>query len=198
MPKRQPKPKRAVPSRKQPGPTAELRQALTRRKKAELVDVLVELAQADRGVLRQLTARFDVASAADELVAATRQAIAEATDFDEREINRNFGYDYEAYGEVKRNLGRLVGSGQLRQAMPLALELMKRGSYQVEMSDEGEMTEEIEDCLKVVLEALRKSDVPAAEVLGWCSAMLESDRVDFIAREPLESLRKHFQRTGAR
>jgi hypothetical protein len=88
MPKRQPKPSRAVPSRKPPGPTAELRAALTRRKKAELVDVLVELAQADRGLLRLLTARFDVATAPDDLVAATRQAIADATDFDEREINR--------------------------------------------------------------------------------------------------------------
>lgn len=198
MAKRQPKPQRPVPSRKRPEPTDALRRALARRKKAELVDVPVELARADRGVLRQLTARFDVASAPDELVAATRQAIADATDFDEREINRNFAYDDQAYGEVKRNLGRLIGSGQLRLAMPLALELMKRGSYQVEMSDEGQMTEDIEDCLKVVLEALRKSDLPAAEVIAWCSAMLESDRVDFIAREPLESLRKHFQTTDAR
>src|SRR3954453_1297264 len=116
MPKRQPRPKRAVPSRKQPGPTAELRAALTRRKKAELVDVLVELAQGDRGVLRQLTARFEVATAPDGLVAATRQAIADATDFDERDINRNFDYDYEAYSELKRNLVRLIGSGQLRLA----------------------------------------------------------------------------------
>jgi hypothetical protein len=198
MPKRQPKPRKPVPSRKQPGPTAELRQALTRRKKVELVDVLVELAEADRGILRQLTARFDVAPAPDDLFAATRQAIADATDFDEREINRNFDYDDQAYSEVKRNLGRLIGSGQLRQAMPLALELMKRGSYQVEMSDEGQMTEDIEDCLKVVLESLRKSDLPAAEVIAWCSAMLESDRVGFIAREPLQSLRNHFQRTAAR
>ena len=198
MPKRQPKPKRPVPSRKQPEPTAALRQALARRKKAELVDVLVELAEADRGVLRQLTARFDVATAPDELVAATRQAIADATDFDERDINRNFDYDYEAYSEVKRNLGRLIGSGQLRLAMPLALELMKQGSYQVEMSDEGLMTEDIEDCLNVVLEALRKCDLPAAEVIAWCSAMLENDRVGFIAREPLQSLRNHFQTTAAR
>ena len=117
------------------------------------MDVLLELAQADRGVLRQLTARFDVAATPDELVAATRQAIADATDFDERDINRNFDYDYEAYGEVKRNLGRLIASGQLRLAMQLALELMKQGSYQVEMSDEGLMTEDIEDCLSVVLEA---------------------------------------------
>lgn len=172
MPKRQPTPRRAVPPRKPPGLTAALRQALARRKKAELVDVLMELAEADRAVLRQLTARFDVATVPDDLVAATRQAIADATDFDEREINRNFDYDYEAYSEVKRNLGRLISSGQLRLAMPLALELMKRGSYQVEMSDEGLMTGDIEDGLNVVLEALRKSELPAAEVIAWCLSLI--------------------------
>ena len=161
MPRR--KPKKPAPGRKRPESTAELRKALARRKKAELVDVLLELAQADRGVLRQLTARFDVAAAPDELVAATRQAIADATDFDERDINRNFDYDYEAYAEVKRNLGRLIASGQLRLAMQLALELMKQGSYQVEMSDEGMMTEDIEDCLSVVIKALKKCDLPADE-----------------------------------
>ena len=171
---------------------------LARRTKAELVEVLVELAQADRGILRQLTARFEVATTADELVTATRLAIADATDFDERQINRNFDYDDDAYGEVKRNLGRLIDSGQLRLAMELSLELMKEGSYQVEMSDEGLMTGDIEDCLNVVLKALEKSDLPAAEVIAWCSAMLEKDRVGFIACEALESLRKCFQETGAR
>jgi hypothetical protein len=198
MPKRQPEPRRAVPSRKQPGPTAELRAALTRRKKAELVDILMELAEADRGVLRQLTARFDVAATPDELVASTRQAIADATAFDKRDINRNFAYDYQAYSEAKRNLGRLIGSGQLRLAMELALELMKRGSYQVEMSDEGMMTEDIENCLSVILEALSKCDLHADEVITWCSAMLENDRVGFIAREPLQSLRDQSRRTAAR
>jgi hypothetical protein len=190
--------KKPVPLRKQPGPAAELRQALTRRKKTELVDVLMELAQGDRGVLRQLTARFAVATAPEELIAATRQAIAEATEFDKREINRNFDYDYEAYSEVKRNLGRLIGSGQLRLAMPLALELMKRGSYQVEMSDEGMMTEDIEDCLNVVIEAVTKCDLHADELIAWCSAMLGNYRVGFIAREPLESLRKQFRTRAAR
>lgn len=158
----------------------------------------MELAEADRGFLRQLTARFDVATAPDDLVAATRQAIADATVFDKRDINRNFAYDHQAYSEVKRNLSRLVGSGQLRQAMPLALELMKRGSYQVEMSDEGMMTEEIEDGLKVVVKALRESDLAAAEVITWCSAMLESDRNGFILREPIQALRIHFQTIAAR
>jgi uncharacterized Zn finger protein len=187
------KPKKAAPASKRPESMAQLRRALSRRRKAELVDTLLELAQADRGVLRQLTARFDVAAAPDELVAATQQAIADATAFDRRDINRNFAYDYEAYGEVKRNLGRLIGSGQLHLAMRLALELMKQGSYQVEMSDEGLMTQDIEDCLDVVLKALEKCDLPANEVIAWCSAMLDTDRVGFIAREPLQALRNRAQ-----
>ena len=68
------------------------------------MQVLVELAEVDRAILPQLTARFDVTRPLDELVAATHLAIADATDFDERQINRNFDYDDEAYGEVKRNL----------------------------------------------------------------------------------------------
>jgi hypothetical protein len=192
------KPKKAAPASKRPESMAQLLRTLSRRKKAELVDTLLELAQADRGVLRQLTARFDVAAAPDELVAATRQAIADATAFDERDINSNFDYDYEAYQEVKRNLGRLIDAGQLPLVMRLALELMKQGSYQVEMSDEGLMTQDIEDCLAVVLTALAKSDLPAAEVIAWCSAMLDTDRVGFIAREPLQSLRSRAQATTGR
>src|SRR5215475_13492547 len=155
------KAKKAASAHKRPESMAQLRRALSRRRKAELVDTLLELAQADRGVLRQLTARFDVAAAPDELVAATHQAIADATAFDRRDININFAYDYEAYGEVKRNLGRLIDAGQLRPAMQLALEMMKRGSYQVEMSDEGLMTADIEECLTAVLKALEKGDQPA-------------------------------------
>jgi uncharacterized Zn finger protein len=190
---------------KQPTPAGQrsesltaLRHALTRTKKADLVEVLLELAQADRGVLRQLTARLDVAVSNGELAAATRQAIADATAFDKRDINRNFAHDYEAYGEVKRNLGRLIDAGQLPVAMQLALDLMGQGSYQVEMSDEGLMTHDIEGCLDVVLKALAKCDLPAVEVIAWCSAMQDNDRVGFIAREPLQSLRNRAQATAGR
>jgi hypothetical protein len=196
MPRRPPK--KAVPARKRPESTAELRKALSKRGKAELVDVLLELAQADRGVLRQLTARFDVPAAPDELVTATRQAIADATDFDERDINHNFDYDSEAYGEVKRNLGRLIAAGQLRLAMQLALDLMKQGSYQVEMSDEGMMTEDIEDCLSVIFQALKKCDLPTDEIIAWCATMHTNDRVGFVAEKQLQSLRSHVQSAPTR
>jgi hypothetical protein len=186
------KAKKADPAGKRTDAAAELRKALASRKKAGLVSALLELAQADRRVLRQLTARFEVATAADALVAATRQAIADATAFDQREMNRNFDYDYEAYAAVKRNLGRLIAAGDLRSAMRLALELMKQGSYQVEMSDEGLMTDDIEDCLSVVLQAVKKCDLPAEDVVAWSKAMLDNDRVAFIARVPLQSLQRHF------
>jgi hypothetical protein len=166
-----------------------LRKALTKRTKDELIDVLVELARDDRNILRQLDARFELEAQPQELVVATRQAIADATDFDEREINRNFDYDFAAYEAVKRNLGRLVVLGQLRLAMELSLELMDRGSYQVEMSDEGLMTDDIEECLKVVIQALRKCDLPSSELIAWCRDMLKKDRVGFICEKELKALR---------
>ena len=170
-----------------------LRKALVKRKKGELVDVLVEVARGDYKLVRRLEARFGLDAPLKELVAATRQAIADATDFDEREINYNFDYDYEAYSEVKRNLTRLIDQGQLRTAMGLSLELMKEGSYQVEMSDEGLMTPEIEECFSVVVKALKKCDLPPGEVTAWCDAMTRSDRVGFIYERELQGLRNDFE-----
>jgi hypothetical protein len=169
-----------------------LRRSLAKRSKDELIDILVELAKEDRGILRRLAARIELEASPEELVSATRQAIADATDFDERDTNRNFEYDDEAYGEVKRNLRRLIDRGELRLAMELSRELMKQGSYQVEASDEGLMTDDIEECLEVVLHALKKSTLPPDEVLAWCAAMSRCDRVGFICDQQLQTLRKHF------
>jgi len=174
-----------------------LRNALAKRTKGDLMDVLVELARDDRDILRRLAARFDLEAPPKELAVATRQAIADATDFDERDINRNFSYDYEAYREVKRNLSRLIELGQLPLAMELSLELMKEGSYQVEMSDEGMMSEDIEECLRVVIKALKKCDPPPGEVIAWCAKMSKSDRMGFICRGELQELRNHFEASQA-
>ncbi len=192
------RPKKAGPADSPTDSMAGLGKALAKRSKKELLDVLLELAREDRRVLRRLTAQFEVAGAPKQLVASTRRAIADATEFDEREINRNFSYDYEAYGAVKRNLSRLIDLGELHLAMELSLELMKQGSYQVEMSDEGLMTQDIEDCLKVVIKALKKCDLRADEAIAWCSEMLASDRVGFISQEELQALRDHFKASGAK
>lgn len=171
-------------------PGHRLGSALAKRTKPELVEVIVELARDDRRIMRKLESRFNIEGTIKELIAATRQAIADATEFDERDVNQNFNYDYEAYSVVRRNLGRLVELGYCREAMELSLELMSDGSYQVEMSDEGMMTDDIEECLQVVIKALKKSDLPAKDVLAWSRAMAKKDRVGMICATELRVLRE--------
>jgi len=185
--------KKAIKAPKRTDPAPWLRKALAQRTKGELIDILVEIASEDRAVLRRLAAQFELQTPLKELLATTHQAIADATAFDERDINHNFSYDDEAYREVQRNLHRLIELGQLRPAMELSLELMAKGSYQVEMSDEGLMTDDIEPCFRLVLKALRKCDLPAAEVIAWCAEMLKSDRVKYLCDQELRTLRQQFE-----
>jgi hypothetical protein len=174
--------------------TQRLRTALAKRPKDDLIDVLVELAGKDRDILRRLAVGIDLETTPKKFAVATRQAIADATDFDERDINRNFSYDYEAYSKVKRNLSRLIALGELRLAMELSLELMKQGSYQVEMSDEGLMTDDIQECLMPVLRALKKCDLPPGEIVAWCEGMKKNDRVGFICSGQLQLLQSRFKK----
>ena len=98
---------------------------------------------------------------------------------------------------MQRNLARLIDRGELRLAMELSLELMKQGSYQVEMSDEGLMTCYIEECLQVVVAALRKCDLPPEEIAAWCKAMTKADRIKCIYDRELETLRQHAEASAS-
>ena len=98
--------KKAVKSLKAVEPAQRLRKALARRTKDELIDVLVEFAGDDRAVLRRLAAHVELQIPPEELLVVTRQAIADATAFDERDINYTFDYDDDAYHEEQQNLHR--------------------------------------------------------------------------------------------
>jgi len=185
--------KKAFKRPKRTDPSPWLRKALARRTKDDLIDIVVAIAREDRTVLRRLVTHFELQMPLKELLAATRQAIADATAFDERDINSNFRYDYEAYSAVQRNLQLLIGTGHLQPAMELSLELMGQGSCQVVMSDEGLMADDIEACLKPLLKALRKCELPATEVIAWCMEMLERDRSEFLCDQELQTLRKQFE-----
>ncbi len=169
-----------------------LRATLGDRSKEELIEVVVELARGSRVIQRELESRYDVKLSVEQLVADTRMAISDATDFDERRLNSNFEYDYGAYETVQRNLRRLIELGQLDHAIELSLELMRDGSYQVEMSDEGLMSEDIAECLRIVIQAVNKSKLSSPVVIAWCDKLRKSDRVGFIADKEIETLRKRF------
>lgn len=186
MPKRKPTSRKTAESSAKAA--SELRRTLARMTPGQLADLVLELARADSAVMRQLIARFGIQTGPEELVAATRRAISDATEFDSREMNTNFDYDHRAYRTVKANFIELIRSNRLPTAMELAIELMKRGSRQIEMSDEGMMTDDVEECIAVVVQAIKKSTLSAAEVAKWRRAMQAGDSVGFVADDLLDSL----------
>jgi len=139
-----------------------------------------------------IQSKYDLDVSNSELIADTRRAIQVATDFDERDTNSNFDYDFDAYRVVGSNFARLISIGELAEVMKLSLKLMQDGSRQIECSDEGLMTHEIEACLGVVTKAPRKECVPASAIVVCCDQMLRSDRVGFIRNEELRALREKF------
>lgn len=160
-----------------------LTQELKRSDKVRLIACLLELADSIPEVWQALETRFPLEprTTAD-LISRTQTAIARATDFDDREINRNFDYDSDAYEQVQKYFRQLVTSGQLEPVMELALELMSAGSYQVEMSDEGLMWHEIEACLDIVASAVERSEMAADRALLWCAQMEQNDRMGLYSR----------------
>ena len=80
----------------------------------------------------------------------------------------------------------MVDENHLEEAKSLALDLMKEGSYQVECSDEGLMTDEIVECLTPVIRAVGKAGGAAA--VEWAKKMISADRGGFICDEELKKL----------
>ena len=71
---------------------------------------------------------------------------------------------------------------------------MSQGSHQVESSDEGLTTSDIEECLQVVIKATKKSDLPAVDVQAWCVEMTSRDSVGFICDGDLAALARKVKR----
>ena len=53
------------------------------------------------------------------------------------------------------------------------------------------MTDDIAECLQVVINAVRNSDLSPADVATWCAEMTQRDRVGFICDGELAALAKN-------
>jgi hypothetical protein len=155
--------------------------------KAELVAMILAIAKKHAVVARELEDRLAIEKPVDLLVVDVSSAIDRATDFDERMMNYNFDVDWHAYSLVQNGLSQLVELGLLADAKSLALKLMKDGSYQVESSDEGLMTDEISQCLKPVIRAIKAAG--GDEAVKWAGDIQTADRVGFICDKELAQLR---------
>ena len=157
--------------------------ALGKLTKADLFELLMATAREHDEACRNLESKLSIDKPVDLLLTDISSAIDRATDFDERMVNHNFDVDWQAYEEAKQGFLKLIEIGQLVEVQLLALELMKRGSYQVECSDEGMMSDEIEACLKPVIHAVKAGDASAAK--SWATKMIAADRVGFICDKEL-------------
>lgn len=160
---------------------------LCKRTKAELVAMIMAIAKEHDIFARELEGRLTIEKPVDLLVADVSSAIDRATDFDERMMNYNFDVDWQAYADVRKGLARLVELDRLADAKSLAIKLMKDGSYQVECSDEGLMTDEISQCLSPVIHAVGAAG--GVEAVKWADEMHKADRVGFICDKELAKLR---------
>ncbi|MFN0055204.1 MAG: hypothetical protein ACKV0T_23780 [Planctomycetales bacterium] len=160
---------------------------LLKRAKGELVAMILAIAKEYAAVARGLEERLTIEKPVDLLVGDVSSAIDRATDFDERQMNHNFDVGWQAYGDVAKGLSRLVKLGHLADAKLLAIKLMKEGSFQVECSDEGLMTEDISRCLKLVIRAVKAAG--GDEAVKWAGEMQSADSVGFICDKELRALR---------
>jgi len=150
----------------------------------------MEIASSDRAMQRELEDDLGVHPPADQIILQTREAIADATFFDEEDFSTNFDYDSGAYALVAKNFGKLVLANAWVDVIKLSLELMRDGSMQAAASDEADMTSDIEDCLRPAIKAIANSDLPNQVILDWCDKMKLADKIGCICVKELVSLRK--------
>jgi hypothetical protein len=111
-----------------------------------------------------------------------------ATKVDEQRLNYNFDFDRDAYEAVRHGLSRLIRRDRIEEAKTIALKLMKKGSFQIECSDEGLMQEEVESCLRLVVSGVAESSGGSE----WALKMLKHDRIRCICQEELTELAGQF------
>jgi hypothetical protein len=161
-----------------------LRAALKKLKKADLVEVALRIAQQDKASQWLLEQEVGLDKPVNLLVHDIEVAIEVATRVDEARINYNFAFDRRAYEAVRHGLSQLIQKEKIEEAKGLALKLMRKGSYQIECSDEGLMQEEIETCLRPVISAVAASSGDR----DWAREMLRGDGTGCICRQELTEL----------
>ena len=169
-----------------------LRKALKKVKKADLVEMTLRAAKHNKETEWLLEKKFGLEKPVDLIVHDIGVAIDRATKVNERELNYNFSFDWDAYDAVRHGLSELIRKDAIAEAKRLALDLMRKGSYQIECSDEGLMQDQIEACLRVVIEAVKESP----DTREWAQEMIRADCVGFVCERELAALAEF--RTGSK
>ena len=144
--------------------------------KAQLIDLIHDLAGQYPEMARELSDRKQLISGNTE--ALVTRLYKEIRDLGNEPGWQNYwnreGYTPD-YSGIRKKLETLLKAGHTDEVLTLGRELVTTGTRQVEEShDEGETAMEIASCMPVVVEALDRSPLEAADKLTWAlDAVLE-------------------------
>jgi uncharacterized Zn finger protein len=148
--------------------------------KAQLIDLIHDLAGQYPEMARDLSDRKQLISGNTKtLVARLRKEI---RDIGDEPGWQNYwqgeGYTPD-YSGIRKKLETLLKAGHAGEVLTLGRELVTTGTRQVEEShDEGETAMEIAACMPVIVEALDRSSLDAADKLNWALDAVLEDQFD--------------------
>lgn len=142
---------------------------LKNKTKAQLIDLIHELTEQYPEMARDLSDRKQLVSGNTKtLVARLRREIRDIGDepgWQNYWQGQGFTPDYSG---IRKKLETLIKTGHVDEVLTLGRELIRTGIRQVEEShDQGETAMEIADCMPVIVGALDRSSLDAAEKLLW-------------------------------
>ena len=142
---------------------------LKKHTKAQLIELIKDLAQRYPDVLEHLLDRINLSSGTvSKMVDALRNEIQELSlEPGWQNYWRGEGYTPD-YSRVRHRLEALLDQGYTDEVVALGEELLEAGIRQVEIShDEGETHEEIASCMDVVFRALPQSSLSSTDKMLW-------------------------------
>ncbi len=158
----------------------EIEPFLQDKSKAQLVDLLLEIAEQHPDIAQDLVDRQQILSGSTKkLVTRLRKEI--------REVGAEAGWqshwDDEGYtpdySEIRRKLSALLEAGHPDEVLSLGRELLIVGLRQAgESDDEGETAGQVASCMPVIVEALDRSSLSPAAKLAWA--------VEAVLKDPFE------------
>ena len=153
---------------------------------AELIELLLELAETHDEVRRSLEDRRNLTSGqTHKVLKKIRSEIAALAEpvWD----SDDYGFQSASTGRLKAMLQALVAAGQVDAAVRLGPELLAAGSRAMEYEHGGESSDAISACLNVLFRALDGTSLSPADRMEWALDMALADDCE-LCYEGLESL----------
>ena len=162
--------------------TAALKTFLGKKKKVELIDMILDLINHDSGLQNKIADQMNLAEGnLDQLCQSIRSKINERTD----ELAWSNHWSGESnipdYSQIEQNFEALLKAGHADELVSLGKHLFIQGNRQIEQSDDEGMTAiAIAQCMEIVFKAISQSTLSNADQLIWMIDLFLQDQYSIL------------------